>query len=188
VKKNVLCEKGDEITRFDGILHYEFAQNELKVWYKSLLRLSVFISISSSNSYQTSEKLRLIGIRIPTQASRHSDKKPQTHEPGWNGCPSIPDEFRGFTIKIVIKDGILSLRTTGPRWYGPDSRHSISLVYSDALDAELPLHKKSSSPIRSGGGDPYRMVRIQSESGVRIKILESGFRNPDPYAFALVLV
>ncbi len=32
------------------------------------------------------------------------------------------------------------------------------------------------------------MVRIRCESGVRIKILESGFRNPDPYAFALVLV
>jgi hypothetical protein len=32
------------------------------------------------------------------------------------------------------------------------------------------------------------MVRIRCESGVRIKILESGFRNPDPHAFAFVLV
>ncbi len=78
------------------ILHYEFAQNELKVWYKSLLRLSGWISILSSNSYQTSEKLRLISIRIPPQASRHSDKKSQTHEPGRIGCPFIPDEFRGL--------------------------------------------------------------------------------------------
>jgi hypothetical protein len=46
------------------ILHYEFAQNELKVWYKSLLRLSSMISISSSNSYQTSENLRPIGIEF----------------------------------------------------------------------------------------------------------------------------
>jgi hypothetical protein len=30
------------------------------------------------------------------------------------------------------------------------------MVHSDALDAELPLHKKRSSPIGSGGGDPYR--------------------------------
>ncbi len=51
-----------------------------------------------------------------------------------------------------------------------------------------PYIRRVCSPIGSGGGDPYRMVRIRCESGVRIKILESGFRNPDPYAFALVLV
>ncbi len=32
------------------------------------------------------------------------------------------------------------------------------------------------------------MVRIRCESGVRIKILESGFLNPDPHAFAISLV
>jgi hypothetical protein len=49
-------------------------------------------------------------------------------------------------------------------------------------------YKRSSSPIRSGGGGPYRMVRTRCESGVRIKIPESGFRNPDPDAFAFRLV
>ena len=32
------------------------------------------------------------------------------------------------------------------------------------------------------------MVGTLCESGVRIKILESGFRNPNPHAFALILV
>jgi hypothetical protein len=32
--------------------------------------------------------------------------------------PSIPGEFRGVTIKMVIKDGVLSLGHIGPRWYG----------------------------------------------------------------------
>jgi hypothetical protein len=49
-------------------------------------------------------------------------------------------------------------------------------------------YKRISSPIRSGGGGPYRMVWILCESGVRIKIPESGFKNPDPDAFALSLV
>ncbi len=57
---------------------------------------------------------------------------------------------------------------------------------------------RSPSPIRTGGGDPYRMVQIQCKSGVRIKILESGSRciriqfgmirgsgpRPDPESFA----
>jgi hypothetical protein len=47
---------------------------------------------------------------------------------------------------------------------------------------------RSPSPIRSEGGDPYRMVRIRCESGVRIKIPESEFKNPDPGAFAFSLV
>ncbi len=49
-------------------------------------------------------------------------------------------------------------------------------------------YKRSSGPIRSGGGGPYRTVRIRCESGVRIKIPESGFKNPDPDAFAFSLV
>ncbi len=49
-------------------------------------------------------------------------------------------------------------------------------------------NKRSSSPIRSGGGNPYRMVRIRCESGVSIKIPESGFKNPDPDAFAFSFV
>jgi hypothetical protein len=63
----------------------------------------------------------------------------------------------------------------------------VSLVSMDDLDAEYP-YKTSPSPIGSGGGDPYRMVRIQCESGVSIKIPESGFKNPDPAAFASSLV
>ncbi len=53
----------------------------------------------------------------------------------------------------------------------------------------VPLQNmRSSSLIGSGGGDPYRLVRIQCESGVRIKIPESVFKNPDPAAFAFSLV
>ncbi len=37
-------------------------------------------------------------------------------------------------------------------------------------------YMRSSSPIRSGGGGPYRTVRTRCESGVRIKIPESGSR------------
>jgi hypothetical protein len=37
------------------------------------------------------------------------------------------------------------------------------------------------SSTRSRGGDPYCTVRILCESGVRIKILEFGSWNPDPY-------
>jgi hypothetical protein len=55
-------------------------------------------------------------------------------------------------------------------------------------DANCAYIRRVCSTIRSRGGGPYHMVRIRCESGVRIKILESGFRNPDPYAFALVLV
>jgi hypothetical protein len=51
-----------------------------------------------------------------------------------------------------------------------------------------PTYMRSSSPIRSGGGGPYRMVQIRCKSGVRIKIPESGFKNPDPDAFAFSLV
>ncbi len=53
---------------------------------------------------------------------------------------------------------------------------------------EPPQNMRSSSQIRSGGGDPYRMAWIRWESGVRIKIPESGFKNPDPDAFAFSLV
>jgi hypothetical protein len=48
--------------------------------------------------------------------------------------------------KMVIKDGIESLGGTGPDGMvrtANDSGHSIPWSTSDALDAELPLHKKS---------------------------------------------
>jgi hypothetical protein len=38
----------------------------------------------------------------------------------------------------------------------------------------------------SGGGDPYRMVRIPCESGVLIKILESELGNLNPYSSTLL--
>jgi hypothetical protein len=64
-----------------------------------------------------------------------------------------------------------------------------------------PTYKRSSSPIRSGGGGPYRTVRTQCKSGVRIKIPESGSRcihiqfgmirgsgpRPDPESFAFCI-
>jgi hypothetical protein len=55
-------------------------------------------------------------------------------------------------------------------------------------DDRYPYIRRVCSPIRSGGGGPYRTVRARCESGVRIKILETGLRNLNPYAFALLLV
>ncbi len=69
---------------------------------------------------------------------------------------------------------LLGIAFPGSHWW---SRCRVTLTYM-----------RSSSPIRSGGGGPYRMVRIRCESGVRIKIPESGFKNPDPDAFAFSLV
>jgi hypothetical protein len=73
-------------------------------------------------------------------------------------------------------------------WSVNDSGDGIPKSLPDALDAEYPYIRRVCSPIRSGGGGPYNTVRTRCESGVRKKILESGFRNPNPYAFALVLV
>jgi hypothetical protein len=47
---------------------------------------------------------------------------------------------------MVIKDGTGSLGGTGPAWYSwsiNDSGDGIPKSLPDALDAELPLHKKS---------------------------------------------
>jgi hypothetical protein len=73
-------------------------------------------------------------------------------------------------------------------WSVNDSGDGIPWSPPDALDAEYPYIRRVCSPIRSGGGGPYRTVRTRCESGVSIKILESGFRNPNPDAFALRLV
>ncbi len=101
----------------------------------------------------------------------------------------MPGRFRGVYRKMVMVnmvfvglglpdlDGMVRLQGIAfpgsHRW----SRCWVTLTYM-----------RSSSPIRSGGGGPYRMVRIRCESGVRIKIPESGFKNPDPDAFAFSLV
>jgi hypothetical protein len=73
-------------------------------------------------------------------------------------------------------------------WSGNDSEDGIPELPPDALDDRYPYMRSICSPIGSGGGGPYCMVRAQCESGVRIKILESGLRNLNPYAFALLLV
>ncbi len=73
-------------------------------------------------------------------------------------------------------------------WSVNDSGDGIPKIPPDALDERYPYIRSVCSPIRSGGGGPYRMVRTQCQSGVRIKILESGLRNLSPYAFALLLV
>jgi hypothetical protein len=69
-----------------------------------------------------------------------------------------------------------------------DSGDGIPELPPDALDGRYPYIRRVCSPIRSGGGGPYRTVRTLCESGFRIKILESGLRNLNPYAFALLLV
>ncbi len=69
-----------------------------------------------------------------------------------------------------------------------DSGDGIPKIPLDTLDDRYPYIRSVCSPIRSGGGGPYRTVGTQCESGVRIKILESGLRNLNPYAFALLLI
>jgi hypothetical protein len=73
-------------------------------------------------------------------------------------------------------------------WSVNDSGDGIPKSLPDALDAEYPYIRRVCSPIRSGGGGPYRTVWTRCESGVRINILESGFGNLNLYAFALLLV
>ncbi len=67
-------------------------------------------------------------------------------------------------------------------------RHQGILVGPDALEFRYPYTQELMQPdwIRRRGSVPT--VRILCESGVRIKILESGFGNPNPDAFALLLV
>ncbi len=103
------------------ILHYEFAQNELKVWYKSLLRLSgmnlnfVFKFLSDVRKSQAYRH------RIVSQASGHSDSSPKLM--GRGGMDALPYRMSsGDHHKMVIKDGIESLGGTGPGWYGPDRK------------------------------------------------------------------
>ncbi len=129
-------------------------------------------------------------MKIPTTASRHPEGKPQTHGPGWKWAilhsgwvqGSLPQDGNGkhgipWVWGLPDLDGRVRLQGIAfpapHRW----SRCRVTLT-----------NKRGSSPIRSGGGDPYRMVRIRCESGVRIKIPESGFKNPDPDAFAFNLV
>ncbi len=98
---------------------------------------------------------------------------------------------QGITVWVVIKEGTESLGGTGPAWYyhGPQMTQGIAFPGPFQMpDSNDPYIRRVCSPIRSGGGGPYRMVRIRCESGVRIKIPESGFLNPNPYAFALLLV
>jgi hypothetical protein len=80
--------------------------------------------------------------------------------------------FRKFGDLLDL-DGMVRLQgiafPVSHRW----SRCRVTLTYM-----------RSSSPIRSGGGGPYRTVRTRCESGVCIKIPQSGFKNPDPGAFA----
>jgi hypothetical protein len=70
------------------IAHYEFAQNELKVWYKSLLRLSginlnfVFKFLSDVRKSQAYRH------RILSQASRHSESSPKLM--GRAGMDTLP--------------------------------------------------------------------------------------------------
>ena len=67
-------------------------------------------------------------------------------------------------------------------------RHQGILVGPDALAFRYPYTQELMQPdwIRRRGSVPT--VRILCESGVRIKIPESGFKNPDPDAFAFDLV
>ncbi len=58
----------------------------------------------------------------------------------------------------------------------------------DALDDRYPYVRSVCSPIGSWGGGPYRTLRTLCESGVCRKILKSGLRNLNLYAFALLLV
>jgi hypothetical protein len=58
----------------------------------------------------------------------------------------------------------------------------------DVLNKYLSHMKIACSSTGSGGGDPYSKVPILCKSGVRIKILESGSRNPVPDPVALFLV
>ncbi len=134
-------------------------------------------------------KLRLISIKNPNSASSHPEKKSQTHGPGWNEHSSIPGEFRGVYRKMVMVNMVfVSLGL--PDLDGMVRHQGIAFPGSHrSLRCRVTLtYKRSSSPIRSGGGGPDRMVRIRCESEVRIKIPESGFKNPDPDAFAFSLV
>ncbi len=83
------------------------------------------------------------------------------------------------SVSLGLPDLDVMVRLQGIAFPGPHrwSRCRVTLTYM-----------RSSSPIRSGGGGLYRMVRIRCKSGVRIKIPESGFKNPDPDAFAFSLV
>ena len=83
------------------------------------------------------------------------------------------------SISLGLPDLDGMVRLQGIAFPGPHrwSRSRVTLTYM-----------RSSSTIRSGGGGPYRMVRIRCESGVRIKIPESGFKNPDLDAIAFSLV
>ncbi len=101
----------------------------------------------------------------------------------------MPGRFRGVYLKMVMVNMVFSrFGTCRPGWHGPAAGHSIPCFSWMTYMPGTLIYKRSSSPIRSGGGGPYHMVRIRCESGVRIKIPESGFKNPDPDAFAFSLL
>ncbi len=108
------------------------------------------------------------------------------------GMDALPYRMSsGDYRKMVIKDGSGSLGGSGPAWYyhGPQMTQEMVFPSSHRMpDDRYPYIRRVCSPIRSGGGGPYRTVQTPCESGVRIKILESGLRNLNPYAFALLLV
>jgi len=64
--------------------------------------------------------------------------------------------------------------------------HPVRMLSPDCLEFRYPPHKNHCSPTGSGEGGPHRMVGTLCESGVRIKILESGFGNQNPNVFALL--
>jgi hypothetical protein len=72
-------------------------------------------------------------------------------------------------------------------WSGNDSGDGIPSS-PDALEFRYPYTQELLQPnwIRKRGS--FRTVRTLCESGVRIKVLESGFGNPNSDAFALLLV
>ncbi len=129
----------------------------------------------SSNSYQTSGNSGLSALKIPYSASSHPEKKSRTHGPGWNEQSSIPGEFRGVYRKMVMVN-MVSVSLGLPDLDGMVRLQGISFAGSHRCSRcqVTPTYMRSSSPIRSGEGGPYRMVRTRCESAIRIKFL-----NPD---------
>ncbi len=180
------------------LLHCEFAQNELEVWNKSLCD---YLSVSQNN-FKFLSASGNSGLSAWKSYSRHlvilrwTPKPPSRTE--MDALPAREDSGKGVYRKMVMvnmygkpgKHGRLRGFGTCWTWMALVRLQGIAFPVPHGWSrCRVPLQNmRSPSPIGSGGGDPYRMVRIQCQSGVRIKIPESGFKNPDLVAFPSSLV